>query len=104
MGGGCEPAPALSSGGGMYNDCTIRIERLQNGFTVRVTDPKIVKQNDERNKGGDSCCAPWQDPEVKYAFTTKEEVIAFITENLDKALPVDEYSSTFDKAVKDKTK
>lgn len=86
----------------MYNHCTIRIERLQNGFTVRVTDPEIVKQNEKRNKSRDGeCCAPWQDPEVSYAFSTKEEVVDFIKGNIDKALPVDEYSSTFDKAVKD---
>lgn len=90
----------------MYNDCTIRIERLQNGYTVRVTDPKIIKKNEERrnkSSSADGCCevAPWQDPEVKYAFSKKEEVITFITENLDKVLPVDEYSSTFDKAVKE---
>lgn len=88
----------------MYNDCTIRIERLQNGYTVRMTDPEIRKKNHERDKG-DGCCSPaWEDPDVSYAFTTKEEAIKFITENIDKALPEDEYSSSFDKAVKGTTK
>lgn len=88
----------------MY-DCNIRIGRTQNGFLVTITDPAIVKQNQERNNTskGD-CCAPWQDPDVKYSFETKEAVATFISENIDKALPVDEYSSTFDKAAKEASK
>ena len=88
------------------HDCNIRIERLQNGYTVRMTDPEIQKKNDERNSKTEGCspCAPWEDPEAKYAFSTKEEVITFITENIDKALPVDAFSSTFDKAAKEASK
>ncbi len=85
----------------MYSDCNIRIQRLQNGYTVRMTDPDIVKKNNERNKGKDSCCVPWQDPDVTYAFDTKEKVAKFVVDNIDKALPDDEYSSTFDKAAKE---
>lgn len=88
----------------MYGDCSIRIERLQNGYNVRITDPEIVKQNNKRNESkGDGCCAPWKDPQVTYAFSTKEEVSKFVIDNIDKALPVDEYSSTFDKAAKEAT-
>jgi hypothetical protein len=87
----------------MYGDCNIRIERTQNGYLVSMTDPELVKQNDKRDKGGD-CCAPWQDPQVKYSFEDKQGVIDFITANIDKALPVDEYSSTFDKAAKEASK
>lgn len=86
----------------MYSDCSIRIERLQNGYNVRITDPEIVKANQERDKKSkDGCCAPWRDPQVTYAFTTKEEVSKFVIDNIDKALPNDEYSSTFDKAAKE---
>lgn len=88
----------------MYNDCNIRIERLQNGYTVRMTDPEIQKKNDARNTAGKGECAPYEDPEAKYAFTTKEEVIKFITENIDKALPVDEFTSSFDQAAKEASK
>ncbi len=91
------------------SDCDIRIQRHQNGFTVRITDPKIVKANRERDKvrssrSSDSCCpsTEWRDPQVSYAFTTREEVSAFIKENIDKALPTDEFSSSFDAAVKEK--
>lgn len=85
----------------MRSDCNINIERTQNGYLVRMTDPAIVEQNEKRDKGSDSCCAPWQDPQVKYSFEDKQGVIDFITKNIDKALPVDEYSSTFDKLAKD---
>lgn len=88
----------------MYNACTIRIERLQNGYNVRITDPAIVKKNNARESAakGDSC-APWADPEVSYAFTKSSEVVEFLSKNIDKALPADEYSSSFDKAVRDVT-
>jgi hypothetical protein len=94
------------------SDCDIRIQRHQNGYTVRITDPAIVKANkardEERRKarnGGGDCCpsSEWRDPQVSYAFTTREEVSQFIKDNIDKALPVDEFSSSFDKAVKDKS-
>jgi hypothetical protein len=91
----------------MYGDgdCDIRIQKQQNGYTVRITDPAIVKANRERDKTGksDSCCpsSEWRDPQVSYAFSKREEVIDFIVENIDKALPIDEFKSTFDKAVKE---
>lgn len=85
----------------MYSECTIRIERLQNGYNVRITDPEIAKKNEARDKGKDGCCEPWSDPQVSYAFSTSEEVLGFLKTNIDKALPVDEYSSTFDKAAKE---
>jgi hypothetical protein len=84
----------------MYGECNIGIERTQNGYLVRMTDPDIVKQNQKRDVK-DGCCAPWQDPQVKYSFEDKAGVIAFITENIDKALPTDQFSSAFDKAVKE---
>ena len=84
----------------MLSDCTIRIRRLQNGFTVGITDPAIVKANDER-KTSNGECAPWRDSEVTYTFETSEEAVSFISENISKAFPQDEFSSTFDKAAKD---
>ncbi len=90
----------------MYNDCSIRIERHQNGYTVRITDPAIQKANDKR-RGKDNDDAPareWRDPQVSYAFTTKDEVVEFVKANIDKALPEDEYASTFDKAAEELSK
>lgn len=93
----------------MYGDgdCDIRIQRHQNGYTVRITDPAKVKANRERdkNRGKDGCCvSEWQDPQVSYAFTTRDEVTTFIKDNIDKALPDDEFSSTFDAVVKGSSK
>lgn len=87
----------------MY-DCIIRIERLQNGYTLRVTDPAIKKANRERDmRAKAGTCAPWQDPEVSYAFTNSKDILEFLTTNIDKVLPKDEFSSTFDQAVKEVT-
>lgn len=83
----------------MLSDCTIRINRLQNGWTVSITDPKIVEENDKRDsKGG---CSTWRDPSVTYTFDDINKGIDFIKENIEKAFPKDEFSSTFDKAAKE---
>jgi hypothetical protein len=84
----------------MLDDCTIRIKRLQNGFTVTITDPAIVKSNDTRSsKSGE--CAPYKNPDVTYTFPDQEGAIEFIKENIGKAFPASEFDSTFDKAVKE---
>lgn len=72
-----------------------RIERVKNGYTVEMKDPKIVKQNAaNRDKP-----APWKDPNVEYVFQTLEQVLEFLKTNLDKALPMDDYTTSFDKAL-----
>lgn len=76
------------------SDYCVRIECLQNGFEVELKDPGIVKANAKKGVS-----TPWRDPWVSFAFTTSEEVLAFLKANLDKALPGDEYSSSFDLAV-----
>jgi hypothetical protein len=85
----------------MLSDCSIRISRLQNGYTVSITDPKIVKANDARDSKSD-CCAPWRDPNVTYTFPDVNKAVEFIKENVEKAFPEDEFSSTFDQAAKEK--
>lgn len=68
-----------------------KIERLANGYEVEITDPKIVEQN-KKGKGG------WKDPNVSYAFKTVDEVLKFLGKNLETAMPMDEYESSFDMA------
>lgn len=86
-----EPVP-------MSNYCTVRIERLANGWSVRMTDPKIVEANNKRStKGGDY--APYRDPEVTFAFDDAKGVLAFLNANLEKALPTDEFDTSFAKAL-----
>ena len=72
--------------------CVIRIERAVNGYEVEMTDPKIRAANQKAN-------SRWRDPEVSFVFKTVEEVTKFLTSNLDKALPMDEYETSFDAAV-----
>lgn len=77
-------------------ECVIKIERLTNGWEVEMTDPEIVKANQAPAKGGKY--TPYKDPKVAYAFKTKDEVVKFISANLEKAMPMDEYESSFDEA------
>lgn len=82
----------------------ISIGREGGKFEVRATDPEIRKKNNERKSG--DCCSPseWQDPEVKYSFDTKEQVLAFVDKAIDIALPEDAFTSTFDKLAKEAQK
>ncbi len=73
------------------NDCC-RIERAVNGYTVSLRDPEAVKAN----------AAPktqWKDPNREYVFDSVEKVLAFLGKTLDKALPMDEYGTSFSKAL-----
>ena len=76
------------------------IERMQNGFEVTVTDPKIVKANNTKDKNG---YTPYKDPQVEYGFKSVKEVLTFLEANLEKALPKDSFGNTFDAAVADIT-
>ena len=76
-------------------DCIIKIERAKNGFEVEMTDPAIVKANMKPSKGG---IGPWKDPKVSYVFKTMDEMLSFIKANAEKALPMDEYESSFNDA------
>lgn len=72
----------------------VKIEKAQNGYEVEVTDPKIVAANRKDDMKG-----PWRDPCVSYVFKTVDEVLEFLKKNLDKALPADEFTTSFDAAV-----
>jgi hypothetical protein len=89
----------------MYgSSCTIRINKLANGFTVSMTDPEIVKANKKREekRKPDSPYPPWRDPEVTMAFEDADSVITFLKDNLDKAMPNDDdYETSFTKALKE---
>ncbi len=72
----------------------IRIERERGAYTIRATDPAIQKANQAKD-------SVWTEPEVKYSFETKEQVLAFLDKAMDIALPKDEYTSAFDKIAKE---
>lgn len=89
----------------MSYDC-IRIERERDGYSVTVTDPEIVKANQKRDTARNSSpnevsADPWRDPNVEYEFTDKAQVLAFVEKAIDIALPVDDYSTSFDKLAKE---
>jgi hypothetical protein len=75
--------------------CTVRIERLENGFEVELDDPKVVKANQSAKSG------EWKNPTRSYAFKTLAEVMDFLSRNLEKALPESEYSTAFAMAAKE---
>ena len=83
---------------GGYDD-RIVIKRDRNGWEVELEDPELVAYN--QNRGDDD---PWCDSTVEYNFETKEQVLAFLTAAMDKALPEDTFGSTFDKLAKDAMK
>lgn len=88
-----------------YNN--IRISRERGAYSVRATDPAIEAANKARNKTGGDCCSPsgeWNDPEVEYTFETKDQVMKFLDGAIDIALPVDTFTSTFDKLAKEASK
>lgn len=57
------------------SDDILKIEKLENGFTVEVRDPKIDEANQKPK-------ANWKSPWKEYAFSTSKEVIAFVTSHL----------------------
>lgn len=78
----------------------IRVEKLQNGYSVSLDDPKIVKANRARDTSGKSnVSTPWRDPRVTYAFKDGAAAAKFIAENIDKIVPdSDDFDCSFDKA------
>lgn len=78
---------------------SVKIECLTNGYEVEMRDPEIVKANMKGAKG--NMPSPYKDPNVGYVFKTVDEVLAFLKTNLEKALPMDEYESSFDDAAEE---
>lgn len=79
-------------------DYCCRIEKMSNGYEVEIKDPAIVKANAKRDNGKGPY-VPYKEPMRSFVFKTTAEVVAFLTKNLDKAMPDDEFDSTFDAAV-----
>ena len=88
----------------MGSDCCVRIERFDNGFTVEIKDPAIVKANSKPDKK-DGPYTPYKEPWKTFVFKTDAEVITFLTKNLKKAIASskdkDEYGTAFDMAAED---
>lgn len=78
----------------MMGQMLARIERAENGFSVEMCDPAIKKRNDDSD--GD-----YKDPYVTFVFKTTAEVTAFLDENLDAAMPMDDFATSFTEAAKE---
>ena len=79
---------------------SVRIERAANGYTVEMKDPKIVAENNKKSDKMEPTV--WKDPCKEYVFSDFKSMMMFLEKNLDKALPMDEYDSSFETAVKEK--
>lgn len=79
----------------------VRIERAQNGFQVEMRDPEIDRKNREREDGDGREVDGYRSPFVSYVFEDIEAVLAFLGENLDKAMPLDEFETSFNEASKE---
>lgn len=71
----------------------IKIEKMVNGYEVCFNDPDIEKANRAPNSKS------WRDPEREMAFTSKDELIKFLQQNLDKLCGEDDYETGFMKAL-----
>ena len=77
----------------MSDDCIVRIEKLTNGYEVEIRDQKAAEKNKTKSE-------PYRyvDPWKSFAFKTEAEVVAFLSKNLSKATPDNEFSHNFDVA------
>lgn len=76
---------------------SVRISRAVNGFTASYDDPKVAKTND--GDGG-----KYMDPHREVVFTKKDELVAWLTDNLDTVMAqeADEYGDAFSSATEGK--
>ena len=58
----------------------LRIEKMENGFSVEICDPQIMASNDMPK-------SVWQEPWKAYAFKTSKEVKTFVGDHLDALKP-----------------
>jgi hypothetical protein len=85
-------------------DCFLRMDRFENGFTVEIKDPAIVKANEKRDNSS-KVYTPYKDPWKTFVFKSSAEVQAFLKKNMDKAVvsskPASDYDGSFDVACAD---
>lgn len=79
-------------------DTVLRVEKLTNGYTVSICDPKVMENNRKPK-------SEYEDPWKEYAMTSAEEVKTFIGLHLDSLKPPpgadEEYAEAFKQASTD---
>lgn len=86
-----------------YDDQVARICRLENAWEVEVYDPP--KREPKPLKLGEMSEPYYRDPWKSYAFSSAKEVMAFLTDRLEKLKPGNseqEYATGFKEATKSK--
>jgi hypothetical protein len=74
------------------SETVLRVEKLENGYTVEVCDPSVMAKNKSPK-------APYKSPWKEYAFTTPKEALAFITKVLPTLNPEeDDMGAAFNEA------
>ena len=95
----------------MYGgDEFLRISRFDNGFSVEIKDPGIVKYNKANDAKEYDKRKPYKDPWRNFIFPSADKAIEFLEKNLDKAVTAaktedaSDYETAFDLAVADDDK
>lgn len=73
----------------MYGEgeCFMKASRFDNGFTIEIMDPAIVKYNRANDKVKDyDKRKPYKSPWKNMVFKTSKELIDFLVKNVDKAV------------------
>lgn len=88
----------------MDGESFLKISRFDNGYTVEIKDPAIVKYNDARTKTNNkpgSTYLEYKDPWKTFVFKDDKEVTTFLAKNLKKAIvkaKATDFESSFDTA------
>ena len=77
----------------------VRVEVLENAFSVEVPDMEARAKHAKKSKNGDA--APYYDECKKYAAKSVKEVLRLVKESLEK-IPAAEFDSAFDDAASKK--
>ena len=78
------------------SDTILRVEKLENGYTVEVCDEKVMANNRKPKSN-------YEDPWKEYAFEDAAGVVAFVTAHLDKLKPPPGPGEEYDDAFKQAT-
>ena len=83
-----------------YNDEICKICRLQNGWEIEIYQPTPAEEKEEEDAEKKGMPISYDDPWRGFAFSTIEEVIAFITKKLPELKPRnydEDYEAAFNK-------
>lgn len=80
----------------MWDDCVLKIEKLENGYEVSVIDEKVQTENEKPKSS-------WQNPWKSYAFEDAAGVVKFVESVLGSIKKPPSASDVYSKAFSDAT-